>query len=163
MKKYIFLDFDGVLNTEQYIDQLRREKAPVSDKYGYLFDPCAVDNLRKLINTTGAEIVISSSWRIDGLELMQAMWSDRELPGIIAGMTPLGEFQMEILTPDDCVGRGKEIEQWLKENGSMQDKYVILDDVPDMLSYQKPFFIQTNPIVGITDDDCLKAINILNR
>ncbi|MDE6338813.1 MAG: hypothetical protein K2K97_03370 [Muribaculaceae bacterium] len=59
----IFLDFDGVLNTEQYQARLAVEGKPTKDAWGPLFDPRAVGNLKKIIDATDAEIVISSSWR----------------------------------------------------------------------------------------------------
>lgn len=45
MEKYIFLDFDGVLNTEQYQAQLAIDGRPTKDEYGPLFDPKAVARL----------------------------------------------------------------------------------------------------------------------
>ena len=59
----IFLDFDGVLNTEKYYCELKSKGLPSDDKYGQLFDPEAVANLRKIIDATDARIVVSSSWR----------------------------------------------------------------------------------------------------
>ena len=44
MRKIIFLDIDGVLNTCWW-----DRKTPV-DKYGYAFDPNAVANLAKIIS-----------------------------------------------------------------------------------------------------------------
>jgi len=55
--KIIFLDIDGVLNV---IPQGR-------DKYGMIFHPEFVENLKYIIEQTNAKIVISSSWRIDGI------------------------------------------------------------------------------------------------
>lgn len=59
MKKYIFLDFDGVMNTvyDYYASPSRVEK----DKYGVLFEPEPVANLKFIIERTGADIVITSS------------------------------------------------------------------------------------------------------
>ena len=59
MKKVIFLDIDGVLNTSRWHNQV--ESSKLQDEYGYLFDPVAVANLAKIIEETGADIVISSS------------------------------------------------------------------------------------------------------
>ena len=56
----IFLDFDGVLNTKRYQARLVVNGKPTKDAWGPLFDPRAVDNRRKIIESTGAEIVISS-------------------------------------------------------------------------------------------------------
>lgn len=47
MEKIIFLDFDGVLNTEHYQNYLKYERKPWQDKHGALFDPEAVRQLKK--------------------------------------------------------------------------------------------------------------------
>ena len=60
-KKIIFLDFDGVLNTEHYQNLLYYQGKTGSDKYGTLFDPEAVEQLKRIIDATHAEIVIESS------------------------------------------------------------------------------------------------------
>lgn len=53
-KKIIFLDIDGVLNL--ILQDF--------DKYGSIFHKHFEDNLRYLIDQTGADIVISSTWRM---------------------------------------------------------------------------------------------------
>lgn len=65
MIKILFLDIDGVLNTKYWYSQMDRN-AP-KDQYGYGFDPTSVANLAQIIEKTGAEIVISSSWKELGL------------------------------------------------------------------------------------------------
>ena len=57
MRKIIFLDIDGVLNPKWW------DSDKQSDNYGRLFDAKAVANLAKIIEETGAEIVISSMWK----------------------------------------------------------------------------------------------------
>lgn len=77
----IFLDFDGVLNTEQHQAKLAVDRLPNKDAWGPLFDPRAVANLRKIIDATDAAIVISSSWRyIHQPGSLRMMWEVRELP-----------------------------------------------------------------------------------
>ena len=71
MDNIIFLDIDGVLNV--YCES--------RDKYGCTFHQQFVDNLKYIIDSTGADIVITSTWRFDGLNTMQNMWKDRGLPG----------------------------------------------------------------------------------
>lgn len=68
--KVIFLDIDGVLNTKYW------ENMKVRDQYGHTFDPNSVANLARIIEETGAEIVISSSWKCLGLDTLQKMWKD---------------------------------------------------------------------------------------
>ena len=73
MDKYLFLDFDGVLNTEFYQGLLMSQGKPYRDKHGPFFDPVAVEQLKRVVDSTHADIVIGSSWKYLGLEAMQAM------------------------------------------------------------------------------------------
>lgn len=150
--KVIFLDIDGVLNvrTIEY------------DEYGALFHPHFIDNLRTIIDKTNAKIVISSSWRFEGLERMQAMWKDRNLPGEVIDITPyLGNHTI----------RGYEIEEWLYKH--TPENYVIIDDDSDMLQSQKNNFVCTFKNMnhsdyidlgyGLTKECAEKAIKILTN
>ena len=69
--KIIFLDFDGVLNTEYHQRQLQFEGKIWQDKHGASFDPEAVKQLQAIVDKTHADIVIESSWKYLGLETMQ--------------------------------------------------------------------------------------------
>ena len=80
----IFLDFDGVLNTEQYHARLTVDGKPTKDTWGPLFDPLAVENLRRILDDTDTRIVVSSSWRYaHSLDSLRLMWEVRGLPGEI--------------------------------------------------------------------------------
>ena len=63
MKKVVFLDFDGVMDTAYYDHMLDSQGLPQSDKWGPVFDPSNVNNLRRIIDETGADIVVSSTWK----------------------------------------------------------------------------------------------------
>ncbi len=154
--KVIFLDIDGVLNTEvftraTYAIAKRVNKSIydiIMDEYGHYFDPMAVDMLGHIIKETGAKIVVSSTWRASGLNVMQTMWEIRDLPGEVIDITCFMNTE-----------RGEEIAEWLRAN--QVDSYVIIDDDSDMLPEQFTNFVQTNPAYGITYPDSLKAIQIL--
>ena len=147
----IFLDFDGVLNTEQYQSRLAVDGKPKKDAWGPLFDPRAVGNLRKIIESTRASIVISSSWRyIHRLGSLRMMWEIRELPGEISNTLPCGATY---------ISRGEDIDSWLNQHG--QPNYVIIDDLDDFYPSQHYRYVETNPIVGITGADADRAIKIL--
>lgn len=166
MKKIIFLDIDGVLNTQLWYTQMDRNTP--QDKYGYAFDPNAVANLKRIVEETGADIVISSSWKCMGLTQMEDMWNDRNLPGRIVGITP-NSVSDELLLHADIDSmelfhiRGEEIREWLSKHGKRVSNYVIIDDMDNMLPEQQSHFVQTNPEVGITKVDSEKAIKILNK
>ena len=148
----IFLDFDGVLNTEQNYAQLAVEGKTNKDAWGPLFDPRAVENLRLIIDNTDAAIVISSSWRYaHSLGSLRMMWEVRGLPGEIFDTLACGATY---------ISRGEEIECWLDKHECPD--YVIIDDLDDFSPTQQPRYVETNPIVGITEADAQKEIEILN-
>ena len=61
--KVIFLDFDGVMDTVYYDYVLAKEGKLGNDEYGCVFDPNCIKNLKHIIDQTGADIVVSSSWK----------------------------------------------------------------------------------------------------
>lgn len=158
-RKIIFLDFDGVLNTESYFQMLMQQGVPTHDEFGVLFDPNSMEKLAEIINLTKAQIVVSSSWRYMGVSELQRMWQLRKLPGKIVGITPLNLLDEELLTidldnldsftPECLVARGSEIQAWLDNHTGIAN-YLILDDLTDILPSQKKHFVQINPIKGIT-------------
>ena len=159
MIKYIFLDIDGVLNSiEYYKEKPQHERwKELKDKldkhiaWGVCnIDPKAVKLLNKLVNETGAQIVVSSSWRGD--IALQTIFSLSGIEKPIYGETPR-------LTSGF---RGQEIKLWL-EKQSKPYKFVIIDDDSDMFDDQKPYFIHTDYKFGLTKSDVAKAIKILNE
>ncbi len=166
MKKILFLDIDGVLNTERQHDRCVNEEISPVDGFGYAFDPEAVTNLKRILEETGADIVISSSWKLWGLDAMQRMWIRRGLPGKVIDITPNTESDEMLLSIDlnymDIPAvKGSEIKEWLNNKGSEVTHYAILDDVPDILPEQESHFVQTDPRVGITEEDAKRIIYIL--
>lgn len=149
--KIIFLDIDGVLNVYPQ----------GHDKWGSIFHDHFIENLKYIIDNTGAKIVITSTWRngfiiddvyIDGLNGMIQMWSDRNLPGEVIGITP--DLMMET---GSTLQRGVEIDMWIDEYQNSKnikiDNYVIIDDDDDMEPHQLNNFIQTS---GNEDhEDCV--------
>ena len=153
MTKIIFLDFDGVLNTEHYQDLLQYQSSPWQDEYGAFFDPKAVKQLKRIIDATDADIVVESSWKYLGLDAMKELWEVRNLPGTIIDITPslLGK------------NKGVEIASWLSKYAKQDIRYVIIDDEYVILDSQLPHFILTNPYEGITEEQANRAISMLNE
>jgi hypothetical protein len=161
--KIIFLDIDGVLNVSS------RER----DEWGSVFHPHLVENLRLIVEKTDAKIVISSSWRKDGLAKMQEMWIARGLPGEVIDTTPSlylkkdGSIQFwnnklkkhpTEAVKGYSIPRGCEIEYWLKNEGFTKyeiESWVILDDDNDMLLSQKSSYVQCSG--NFDDHDCVDA------
>lgn len=170
MDKIIFLDFDGVLNTEHHQNMLRYRGKAWQDEHGAFFDPEAVMQLKRIIDATCADIVIESSWKYLGLEAMQEMWQARNMPGRVIDITPSSPSDSLLLTTnlDDYalatgLYKGVEIASWLSDYATKDTRYVIIDDEYVVLDSQLPHFILTNPYDGITDEIADRAISILNH
>lgn len=119
-KKFLFLDFDGVLVTDRYLDRLTASGNPYRDEYGSLFDIHCEKLLKRIILNTGADIIVTSTWKMEmKLGGIRQMWEKRQLPGKIVGVTP----------DIDPIHRGIEIEAWL-EAYRQQCRYAIIDDCP---------------------------------
>ena len=61
--KVIFLDIDGVLNCKN---------TPNPRKFPYIVDPKLLKRFKRLLQCTGAKVVLSSTWRYDPAGLFSA-------------------------------------------------------------------------------------------
>lgn len=166
MKRILFLDFDGVLNTDNYTKRLVAEGKAYRDVYGDLFDPEAVRNLKRIIDSVAdVKIVITSTWKDTiGADNVRQLWKDRYMPGRIYGMTkPFipdffsmdSDFELAIMA-----GKGHEVKQWLEEHAKGEHRYVILDDMSYFLPEQEPHLVKVDQFRGITEEDSAKAIRL---
>ena len=170
MNKYLFLDFDGVLNTARYAKLLRKEGLDPIDAFGPMFDPMAIDNLRNIVEQTGCEIVLSSTWRNEGLMQMRALWKDRNLPGELFSMTPIllsatyrDAQSGEMFGMAERYAKALEINAWLQRHASGTSQYVILDDENVFFQSQQEHLVQTNENDGLTAQKAMVAIDVLNH
>lgn len=175
--KVLFLDIDGVLNSENWfayriycvknnmvnilMNFVDTDDRNIKHKLTML-DDRAITNLNRIVEETGCKVVLSSSWR-----------SSIESENIFTqNLLKLKGFKYEIydVTPrlwfsDFSIRRGEEIKFWLDKESEKHEieSFVILDDDSDMLPEQMNNFIHVDGQVGLTDRDVLTAIEILNR
>lgn len=162
--KYLFLDFDGVLNSGNNYNRLLRSGAPTGDAWGTLFDARCVGRLARIVERTGARIVVTSTWRyLYPLAELRNMWRERGLPGQVCDTLPT-----DMAPPGTkATLRGMEIEEWFRRRGEPAErenagrKYAILDDEPGFLPHQLPHLITTDPDTGLSDHNAEQAIALL--
>jgi hypothetical protein len=141
----VFLDFDGVLNSDRSARELGTR---------YRFSRPSVEAFNLLLRETDVRIVISSSWR-EGWTLKEnAQFLERDgvLPGRVIGKTPTLEGRK----------RGLEIDAWLASVPYPVKAFVILDDRDDMAMHLNRL-VRVDPAVGITATQASHAIEILAR
>ena len=150
--KVIFLDIDGVLNTDGYRRRLG------TDYFSALIDPAMLPGLQRIVAETGAVIVLSSSWR----KYYRPNGPQQDPAGIcIAAAMEAAGLRIFDKTPLLGYGpRGDAIAAWLR--GKSVESYVILDDNPigrdrHLLAH----FVQTDPGAGLCPAAVERAIAVL--
>ena len=134
--KVIFLDIDGVLNTNS-------DREISNDK---------LKLLSELVSKTGADVVLSSSWRYG--------WNqpEKNQPGTrIYNLKQL--LKDNDIVIKDTIGldltKSIQIKNYLSTN--VINNYVVLDDEP----IDSTNLVQTDGDVGLTQSDCQKAAQFL--
>lgn len=161
--KVIFLDVDGVLNSEDDL-MVYREKNNITGCILYAeVEDRPLKLLKEIVDKTSAKIVASSSWRI-GCERNgnKSIFGDRLYKKL---ESRLKDYDMDIydITPSLGYGslRGDEIREWLHRNPT--DSFIILDDDTDMCEFlNTEHFIQTTYANGLTEELKDRAIEVLN-
>ena len=153
--KVIFLDIDGVLNSWASYYKITTEKLQL---------------LNKLIEQTGAKIVISSSWRIGSNDVKDFLDNNFSKNRNFRLNNPNQElidniFYKNTIGLTDTFGpsRGDEIKRWLDIHCDDVESYVIFDDDTEMLDEQLEHLVQTDTYYGITDREIHLAELILNN
>jgi hypothetical protein len=159
-KRVIFLDIDGVINitwpreSKETMEERDELEDIILKEEGYSILPYpnyrAISILNILIEQTDAKIVISSSWRSDGIEAVQKTLRHENINCEVIGLTPFIEGAK----------RGKEISKWLKNNKDVTD-YVILDDEEEFLLSQKKHLVRTTAEDGLDFANLKEALEIL--
>ena len=146
MEKYILLDFDGVITSHRFTKKCYIEHAEPNIFGLDWFDPECLAALKRIVDETGAKIIVSSSWRELRMWRLQKIWDHVHMPGTLAGDIPVW-----VLDKKDA------LRYWLKQHPD--DRYVILDDSDLGLANQ----VKTDPHTGLVRDDAERAISILNE
>ena len=147
MNRIIFLDVDGVLNNGSWAMEMYDKGIRVY-RDGILYEP-ALKRLKRLVDATGAMIVVSSSWR--------------QIPTAFKHLQEwLEKYGMTIadITPYIGTCRGDDITAWFNRNPG-EWSYVILDDEDDMGEHMS-HLVQTEFDVGLIDTDVERAMIILS-
>src|SRR5579859_944750 len=142
--KIVFLDIDGVLNNE-------------ATKFGRKFDRPCVRWLNYITTASGAQIVVSSTWRGMGLMEIRAVLSENGVTGKVHSLTPDLSRRGKVYV---SVERGLEIQAWLDKHPRVE-YFVILDDDADM-AHLVDRLVQTKSLAGLTEWDARLALDILH-
>lgn len=144
----IFLDFDGVLNSRRF----RAARPGMIDEKHMTF-------LRRIVEETGARIVLSTSWRIHWDESPEnRSETGREIDRI------LEKYGIEIIGKiSDGRDKAHEIRHWLDGHPDV-GRYVILDDSPFGWGDLAEHLVQTGGLRdGLDSRTAELAVAVLSR
>lgn len=159
--KAIFLDVDGVLNCSTSKSYCHDDICGVITG----IDSDKVKRLAKIVEATGAEIILSSDWK-DGWNKYYTSSKPSHAKYLDNHLYKKGRLTIKDKTPSTSKGswyRGEEILTYLKSHPDITD-YVILDDTffeDFSIKEIKEHLVLTNHKLGLTDGDVEKAIRIL--
>ncbi len=161
IQKVIFLDIDGVMKEEDF-------RAPFKDECFQL--------LAEIIAETGAEVVLSSSWRRSYEEFENAGFEggNEEITNL---HNMFEKYKIKVAGYTPCIasgphGRPKEIRTWLADKTNITN-ICILDDDYFCWNWLSPFVALTKrPIIDsdgyedwevcLTEKEAKRAVEILN-
>ena len=163
MIKVLFLDIDGVLNSNFWNAGHQRE---ISD--GTLIDEEKIKLLALLVKRTNAKIILHSGWRtwfdselkplrVEAQRLLELL----EKEGLyIAGVTPDLTTEEIRKTKKFSMVKADEILSWLKAHKDV-GRWVVLDDL-DLHNVQvEQHQVKPDATIGLTIEDIGKAEKIL--
>lgn len=181
--KLIFLDIDGVLNSEQYTNWCYTAEGKEYLKNGgdLFVDKNAVKLIEELCRDYGVKLVISSSWRVLTVEATKQEFNNYKdlkcLSKYIVGITPkyydnesirgneINDFLTHMRNTNmrtyDMLYDRKYFDYDEDEYDNFSVGYCIIDDDDDMMDYQKDNFIKIDNYTGITESDIEKIKQIL--
>lgn len=140
--KILFLDIDGVLNSAKTFEDKHRHEA---------IDTAMVERINSVVNATGCQIVISSTWRVLwDLNELRHILEAHGLRDVVVGATPdMGRRDVEILA-------------WLEEHSEVQQFAVVDDDAHDLTKVSHRL-VQTSFLTGILDEHVDQLVELLSK
>lgn len=165
---YIFLDIDGVMNNQE--DWLWKVNNDMEQfKNHCMFCDEAWSMLANVCRETGAKVILSSSWRLNLVEICER--------GCVPQFKPRRENYYEtamLLQYFDYYGielaglttphydfRGKQITEYVKRFFAPEDKWIVIDDeISDIYGYvPSTQIVATYFTTGLQQEHCDYIIN----
>jgi hypothetical protein len=152
--KVIFLDFDGVLNCSRHLANEDLDAWGTAAHEDSKLNRVAIERLNRIVDATGAFVVVSSMWRINRMRVeLQEILGRNGFTGTVLDKTP------NLKEP-----RGLEVKAWLYNTRRDVKAFVILDDKDDFKHFGRNHLVQTSfDGGGLLDEHIEPAVKILGR
>ena len=152
--KVIFLDIDGVVNSYD-----TKERAP-SKVVGV--EQCLIARIKEIVDATGAELVLSSTWREDWF--YEDTRDPKDWVYLRDEFAKQGLYFLDRTPLERTRHRGTEIKMWLESVEYDVESYVIIDDeMYDIWELHEGHMVKTSFVDGIQPGAVEMAIKILSK
>ena len=174
--KVIFLDIDGVMNCQEEMLAMIEKNSKDRDRVD-LPSPTKCRLLKQIVDATGTEIVLSSSWRLSLNAIQNIIDTFRpyglRLDGFTLESVPqvkLKGTKYENIKPSHsynrfdglCIeDRGAEIAYWLIKHPDVSAYAILDDEASDIINWHPNNLVKTSLYSGLTEKEVLKCIKIL--
>lgn len=155
----LVLDFDGVVTPRALA-----EAHPVTDGMDWRdlaalmprrLDPACVARVQRVCDEAAAVVVLSTSWRVLGLDVLRPILAAAGLTATVRGK--IGRER------DMHADRARAIREWVGYHRDVT-AWVAVDDRADVLAGLGPArCVLTNAETGITDNDAARAVALLTE
>ncbi len=155
-KPFLFLDFDGVLNSDSTSTMITFHTG---------LDPELVERLNRILDVVDVDVIISSTWRMRySLDEMKEFLKNEgfRYDSSVKDTTMIDHdySDYDLDRAQDLTERSFEIKRFLQESCEQNQMFVILDDV---ITNFKDNQVLTCEALGLQDSDVDRAIDILKR
>lgn len=178
--KVIFLDIDGVLNTDETYDRIEQDYRETGIRK-ILIDEFRVEYLKQIVECTGAKIVLSSS-----LRCYFEKKEDRVVPSTnkfaLEFVNILNKYGLSLydVTPvlknssDVVFQRQDEIKLWLLQHNDVENFVILDDETTFLIDFVGTHLIKLNSLpvgemvrstadsIGLGEEHIQQAVDILN-
>jgi len=172
--KVIFLDIDGVLNTSETF-KIREQIEKETGIWNIEIDEFRVEYLKRIIDETGAKVVLSSGWKkhfenIDG----KIVPIHEKVEGLLNILNKYNIELYDILKKGYSLPREDLITIWLNEHPDVENFIIIDDETTHLRKFIGKELIKTSFLadgvmlknmddcMGLCEDHISIAINKLN-
>lgn len=152
-KKIVFLDVDGVLNSDKFYEELLSSDEGIDCFREDILDQRAISRVARIIRDTEAQVVISSSWRWD-IQAMSRLLEQLNTFDIVPIDTTIEDMRVNM-------SRAQEIKLWLDQHPEVEN-YVVLDDEVMNIPEIGRHHIKTNMSRGLEPNHVEQAKKVLN-
>lgn len=165
--KIIFLDIDHVLTNTSLDNTSFLHLDPAK----YRLSEINLKILDKLLEKSGAKIIIASNWRKFSFDIPYWVYGGKRYYSLLnAFKERYGNYIVGALPPDRHINKSQALSLWFEDNSwfsKTTGKYVILEDDPDE-EYQDDIIyakhlVMTDPKFGLTEDNLAEALRILGN